>query len=414
MLYRYSVRYLFLALAAGCMLNLNGVGVLVIGINQLYSPVLLLASLLILSLAYFRRLPFSQELAIYFAALIFYLIFGAAILIFTSENAEQLSNLSSLIKRYFTASLVILAAFFGTLIAYEKQLNPMKIVLILAAMASVFVPFGAMLNMSGNIVVDSQRGAGLFGNPNEAGIIAAVGFALTHIVVSHRILKVLFSVFFVTMAMLTFSKTSLVMILLIYVIQSLFNGRFSIGIARTLIAMITIILSLALFKQDIVGQFDGQQAKRVEQVINIILLQSSSETVESSRGYLWRQGLEIIEDRPLTGSGLGALHSMQGAAVSVNNKVAQGVHNSYLLKLGDAGVVALVLFLSFLVVVSYRAFQLSHRHLEARFCLLYLFIFMIDCISSHNVELLRFHNFLLGFSLALLFVAKHHRIRGRQ
>ncbi|WP_286263314.1 O-antigen ligase family protein [Thalassotalea atypica] len=405
----YIIRLTVWTLAACCMLNLNGVGMLVLGVNQLFSPVLLLVCGVLLLLAFTRQLPTSNEMQLYIISLFVYLTIGTFVAIFSNVNTINLGLVPSLLLRYFTASIVVISAFYSVFFALNTKLEPMKLLLILCVVASMFIPFGELINVSGKLVVDSQRGAGVFGNPNEASIVTAVGFALTVNIVKRKWLKLSLMLFFVAMSLLTFSKTGLMLIALIYFANILLAGNFSMAVARLLTMLVVIYTLLIFFKVDILNQFEGNQAKRVEQFLNIMLFNPSEGVVESSRGYLWRQGLDKIAQHPVLGNGLGALHSMQGAQVSVNNKVAQGVHNTYLLKIGDAGVLALIAYLGFIAVTSLRAIKLSRKEPAARFCFLYMIIFSIDSLSSHNVELLRFHNFLLGYSLALLYLAKRNQ-----
>lgn len=402
-----------LSLAFGCMLNLNGVGVMVIGINQIYSPILLLACFILIGKGMFQHASLSNELLLYIFSVFIYLIVGGFVGLLANEFYMEQGQIPVLFLRYIAALIVVIAAYYSVIFTSAMNIEPMKILLILCITASFFIPFGEYLNISGKIIVDNQRGSGLFGNPNEAGIITAVGFSLVLNIIQKRWLKIILLCFFILMALLTFSKTSLIMLVLVYFLNLLIKGNYSMAVARIIISLTVVYVLLSFFKLDIINQFESNQAKRVEQTLDIILLTPSDDILESSRGYLWRQGKDKIAKKPILGNGLGSLHSMQGASISVNNKVSQGVHNTYLLKIGEAGIIGLAVFVGFIVITGYRSFSLSKNNIAARFCFLYLIIFSIDCISSHNVELLRFHNYLLGFSLAMLAIAKQDIRRER-
>lgn len=405
---RYIVIILIQVLAAICLLNLNGVGVMLIGINQLFSPLLLLSAFSLIIIGLRTDIGISRELAIYLASLGCYLIIGG--LTATLIQEHRVADTPGLLFRYLTGLVVTIAGYYATFIAQKVRVNPLKLMLVITTVATCFIPFGDMLNISGRIIVDSQRGAGLFGNPNEAGIIAAMGLACSLVLIKNKTASIVASVFFISMSILTFSKAVLFMIFLIYISNQLFKGRMSTSVGRLTLSVIVLYVLLINFRGEIASSFEENQAKRIDQFFSILMLEPSQESVESSRGYLWKKGFDYISSNPIVGNGLGALHSMEGANVAVNGGYAQGVHNSYLLKFGDAGVIAFILFVVFVIMVTYQSFKLARSNLFARVSFFYFMIFILDCMVTHNVELLRFHNYLLGTSIALLFIAKNSQM----
>lgn len=406
---RYAVNLVIISLAAICMLNLNGVGVMLIGINQLFSPLLLLSSFILIIIGLLKGITLSKECLLYIVALVSYMLIGGLTALL--NDGEKASLVMSLLFRYFTAIIVTLAAYYSVFIAISVKLSPLKVLLIFCTLASAFIPFGEVLNISGRIVVDSQRGAGLFGNPNEAGIIAVMGFAATLVFLKNKSVKVSISIFLIAMAVLTFSKAVSFMIILVYFSNLLFKGRMSTNVIRLLLSVVVIYSLLISFRTEIINQFEGGQARRIDQFFSILMLEPSEDSVKSSRGYLWEKGMEHIARSPIIGNGLGALHSMEGANAAVNGGHAQGVHNSYLLKFGDAGIIAFTLFILFILLVTYQSFKIAKFHPYARISFFYFLIFILDCMVTHNVELLRFHNYLIGSSLALLYISKHSQMR---
>lgn len=202
------------------------------------------------------------------------------------------------------------------------------------------------------------------------------------------------------------------MVFMIYLLNQLFKGKMSNSVVRLLVLSLVVYIGLMIFRNDIVALFDGTQAQRIEQFLNILALAPETESMKSSRGDLWLLGLNEIVKSPIIGNGLGALHSMDGAVAAVNGGYAQGVHNSYLLKFGDAGVFAFLLFLGFVCYVMSLSFNLAKHDSHARFSFFYFFIFSLDCMVTHNVELLRFHNLLIGISLGFLCMAQRKKRLG--
>lgn len=408
------IRLNILILASGCLLNLNGVGLMVIGVNQLFSPFMLFTSCFILGMAIKQHLAVSDELQIYLTSVFIYLIIGGVVAVLFSNVLFNLSLTFSLLIKYITSVLIVMAGYYSVLFSINRIEKLMRLVLVLCFIASIFIPFGDVVNISGKIASHGERGSGLFGNPNEAGVIAAVGMAVTLVAINRIWLKVCLACFFFSMALFTFSKTAFFMVVAIWLLNIAVKNNVSKGIMRLVLFAIILFSFLALFRDVIVLMFDGHQAKRVGQILDLILFSSSESAggggIEESRGYLWKIGLHKISQNPFWGNGLGALHSMDGGNLSVNTNVRQGVHNTYLVKLGDAGVIALIAFIGFLLIFGKRTLNLARTNLYARFCFLYIIIFSLSCMATHGAETLRFHNFLLGFSLGLLYISKQKNI----
>jgi O-antigen ligase len=401
-----------LILALGCLLNMNGVGLLLIGINQLYSPFLLLSSILLILIAYRENIAISPELILYVLSIVAYLVIGSTVGIFSTDMLFNVSLMQDLLIKYTTSILIVVAAYMSVRMTIMKQNENLRNVLILCFIASLFIPFGEYINTSGKLFVGTNRGAGLFGNPNEAGIIAVVGFTATLTLINSLWLRFSLLVFFLIMVIFTFSKAVFIMLLAVFFTDFFIKGNLSKGFVKFIIVLTLTFLTLLIFKEDIVGLFENYQARRMRQILDLILFSTSSEGggIEESRGFLWKIGLDKILENPLFGNGLGALHSMQGTNISVNNKVLQGVHNTYLVRLGDSGIIPLILFILFMSLTFNNSRKFARKIPEAKFCMFYIIIFSLSCMVTHGAESLRFHNYLIGISLGFLQNSKSQRL----
>ena len=70
----------------------------------------------------------------------------------------------------------------------------------------------------------------------------------------------------------------------------------------------------------------------------------------TDRPLLWRLGFEKAMETPVFGHGLATLAYMEGAPIGHHGKPL-GTHNLYLMLLGEAGIVPLLLFVSALVLL---------------------------------------------------------------
>ena len=77
--------------------------------------------------------------------------------------------------------------------------------------------------------------------------------------------------------------------------------------------------------------------------------ETDSEGLMKKRPLLWKIGLEKIRESPIIGSGVGRFHySMEGAPFSPHQGRHTGVHNVYLMLVGEAGIAPLSFYLLFL------------------------------------------------------------------
>ncbi|MCC2618339.1 O-antigen ligase family protein [Aestuariibacter halophilus] len=390
-------------IAAICVLNLNGVGVLMLGVGQLFSLPLLLASALGWYWAVLRKPPVSQYLLVYLGVLTVYL--GMGLLASVIHGLSRIDFSATVFVRYLTTAFIIVSVYLHVkMLGPESEQRLLRFVLVLIVIASALIPFSAYINISGALVTSSGRGTGVFANPNEAGIVAVSGIALALSLELPAWLRRSLIVFLAAMAVMTFSKTSMMLCLLVYLAYQGLKPSLGRSLVYVLVTVVIGWGTLSLFKQDIIEQFDPKQAVRIAQLLNVLTMQGdvSDDDLTSGRAELWELGMEKISRHPFMGNGLGELHSMEEARTSVNKGVGQGVHNTYLLKLGDAGIFALSGFLFFILFFLWHAFRLRTASAGARFVFLYMLVFAINAVSSHGMELLRFHNFFLGLSMALL------------
>ena len=109
---------------------------------------------------------------------------------------------------------------------------------------------------------------------------------------------------------------------------------------------------------------------------------------------------------PLFGNGLGTIHSLDRAPSS-SQGIPQGAHNLYLILIGEAGIIPLVLFLLFLG--SLMRLRLTASKSVARDAVVgWAIVIGLACMASHNILAMRTVDFLIGLSCAM--VAGYRRI----
>ena len=113
---------------------------------------------------------------------------------------------------------------------------------------------------------------------------------------------------------------------------------------------------------------------------------------------LWRLGFEKAMEAPVFGHGLGALEHLDGAPIG-NNDRPLGVHNVYLVLLGEAGIVPLLLFVSALVLLL-RAQWGAPRSLARDTTVAGVTVIALNCMVFYHLLGIGAFMFLAGLSVA--------------
>jgi O-antigen ligase len=150
--------------------------------------------------------------------------------------------------------------------------------------------------------------------------------------------------------LLTFSRTFIVLWLLINLISIFVDKRnltnFMVGIG----ALILVFSFAAVLQVNTV---------RLSALNNLIENKSSSSVSainEGSRTETWSQYYDMINKRPFFGNGYNALSG------SELNKV--GVHNSYLLVIGEAGIIPFLLMVGIYVMLLFKSLHYFYTNSE--------------------------------------------------
>lgn len=232
----------------------------------------------------------------------------------------------------------------------------------------------------------SGRYSGFYLNPNAAGLASIVGYSLS-IVLKNKWVSVIGQFIFSVSGLITFSRTFLLIWLIINVIL-LFIGYKNI---------LKVLLSGIFFW--IVISFGGGynlNAGRMEAFSSLMKVELSDDMTQGSRVQTWSLYFEQILDSPILGNGY---LSFSGKSV-VNDCYDcknQGVHNMFLMVLGESGIFVFVFFLVIytnILVGSVRRFKLDPVILMLTTSIL------IYMQSDHNY----FDNYLLLFFSIWLFI----------
>jgi hypothetical protein len=393
------------ALVAICILNLNGVAILAANVPQLFSYPML-GACLYLSLRHFRNC-ISTPYLLLFAAFLSYLLLGWA---YYDPDTSLVSPLRHT-NAYVNSVLIITA-----IVGYSASLNSerrsrfnrlVRNIAVLSALATLTSPL--LYQIYSNLPPSYfQRMGGLFGNPNEAGIVGVLAVALVQAFpFRHKLLQYMLIAALSMCVVVTLSKAAMASLALVLALTAFWPAKLYLKIIIVIVSAIAVVLiqdldSLILMA---VGALDvdlsQQQLDRVLAVTDILGGQLDSGTT-TNRTDIWLLLFEDSWARFPAGAGLGSAHFYIGGYLE--GDVWQGAHNTYLMLVAEAGPLPLALLLAALALIAARLLA----HATARpLVLAILLVLAIEMFSSHDALMSRYSNAALGFVLGL--VTASHR-----
>lgn len=193
---------------------------------------------------------------------------------------------------------------------------------------------------------DYGRYSGFYFNPNSAGFIAIISFALTFYY-QKGLIKTSKTLVSSVGGLMTFSRTFVAL----WVLLNLLSVKISIKNVKIFIYGIAVVIFIFSMKE--VLQLNTKRINEFEALINNDKTAAKGLS-EDSRADTWSFYYDKIYDKPFFGNGY---HFFQGGHLA---SVGVGVHNSFLMVMGEAGFIAFLLFtfyFIYLLIYSYRYFD---------------------------------------------------------
>jgi hypothetical protein len=254
----------------------------------------------------------------------------------------------------------------------------------------------------------AYRMAGFFGNPNEAGFAAAAALALVlGLPYRSRILNLVATILCAVAIALTFSKTALIVGIVIVAIATL---RFLRGPALLLTPIIALMIIQTVqqprevfdtLANQTVVELSADQKRRLREV-GYVLSGDLTDAATTGRTVVWGIGVERIMEALPAGYGLGSFHFLQGGVYARGGASERahwhGVHNAFLMYFGEGGFIVGLLFISFFAALIVKAAMGA----SLRFEWLWIAVLLAASMSTHGVLALRFVNLMIGVLIGVL------------
>ena len=336
------------------MIGLDGV------VTGFVALLLLCSQLFLASLAF--RLPLRRAIGdaglLILAALTSYLVIGSLMAIGVATYPFE-----DMLKIGYSIMAVAAAGVGGSLVLRQGGIDRLAVgMLMLLGVTCIFILASPVLEETVFSLQHQdfgQQAFGVFTDPNDAGFMCCLAAVLAIASLAphsqHRTLAAAVLVLSVTATILTNSRTALVtlVLILLFFLPSLYRAFRAFAIARLAIAGIAGSIILVTVFTDLVSSQPEHQIRRMEELTQLF----EADVLEISRLYLWRLALPQIAEAPILGNGLGAMRNIYGTSCGGTVDDFCGVHNTYLMLLGEAGIVPLMLFLLFIASLLRRCLR---------------------------------------------------------
>ena len=309
----------------------------------------------------------------------------------------------SLVRTYFFSG-VLMTIIAIHIIKSNKELvdNIVKFsreVLLLASVSVILSPYYYPYMQELPLALGEQRFSGFFLNPNEASLSSVFFF---NFILYRPYEKRMFNLFAVALMIvalvLTFSKTGVILFFASLMLFLLLKRK---GMLM-LFAIALLTLSLQFLPDTLSNKIGSSlslsdaQLRRLDLLYGFLQGRIDSHTT----GYridTWNSAIPIIADGFPHGTGLGTFYYGGNFPYQNENIYWQGVHNTYLMIVGEAGFVAFALF-----IVCYGNLLALALASKDKLPLAIIFNALLFCMTSHNSFAIRFLVVLFAIAVGLL------------
>jgi hypothetical protein len=388
-----------LVVAAG--LSLNDLFTRAIGVGQVASPAMFVASVILLLRVNGRTMALPSLLLL--GVLASYVIIG---LLFSVLQGNVGGSIRYLYM--YLASGALALAIISYIVNVENDAtlyNFLRFARTVFTISSVLILVSPILDqvLPYSIYAIDGRFRGVFANPNEASYLGVFAWVLcTAIPYKNRRLQAVAVLAIVAGVISTLSKGGIIVLVALMAYKAFDIKRPTRTAAFMFLAAMSVLLVQML--QYVVSQIlllyssalSASQVIRILQVTGLLSGQIDS-TTTTGRTLMWQLSLErFASDFPM-GGGLGSFHFLAGGIRE--NGIWQGSHNLYLMILGEAGPIPVLLLLLMGVVSVAGALSLKGKFRE--FLLLMWIALAANGVQSHNTLELRYVLVILAIALGL-------------
>lgn len=409
----YALHFFAVVIAVISLLNLPNFAVATQGSGTLWSYVMLVPCVVIaIFFSLKRSFAANNTLTLLIITVFSYLIIGVITKFIweeselTSEGRVVSDDWTYILRVMLQVLLVMFASYKYTIFVHSqgyihRAMNVLTVIVVFSAIITILSPFLGFYNpgfFRSDFYNTSNlsRPAGFYMNPNSAGYHAVATLLVVVSILfrekSSRILVFLMIIVSLFSAFITLSKGAILMCLIVIVsyfgLGTLFFNKLRATNKRSLIIVGSLIIgALVQFVVFLMSQFNQLGAfeqSRLVQIMDLLGGKVNTETT-TNRSDLATVGLQWISEAPFFGWGFGAFHYIRHGEDT-------GIHNMFLMLMGESGIIPMFLYILFFVFGIYKSIKI--KNMEYRFLSFTFFLFTLFFANgNHNL----FDNYEVGF-----------------
>ncbi|WP_158306092.1 O-antigen ligase family protein [Maribacter sp. HTCC2170] len=241
-------------------------------------------------------------------------------------------------------------------------------------------------NMIHGLVIG--RYSGFYLNPNSAGTVCLIGFALSYSIKSIK-WRYMGQFAFTLAGLLTLSRTFIVVWLLINIF-AIYRQKRNVWVPFIGAAVLVLVLTFTdrtIFAAD---RFEALSSFFDEGPVKTKTIKHDSRTAT------WAQYYPLISEKPLLGHGFGSFQTKE------NN--LPGAHNGFLLVIGEAGIIPFFLFLGVYIYLLVCSLKIFKQYPE----ILYMCLVLILALMASHTYFTSY--FIVFMSMYLYIKLRHYRV----
>lgn len=332
---------------------------------------------LYLLLRHMRWAALSVPFVVFAAFFIVYLLESSIYSLFNG-NFDPIDR-DALIVHVFEFFLICVIYFWAVSLSdpqLTKGLRYVKYILLAGALSIVLSSYLPLYQGP-----KSDRAAGFYIDANGASVAALCSLVLVAAFPSRsRLWTAIQAAVALTAVLMTFSRTGLLSLFFLLALFALDRPSLK---SKALSVLILAALGGALWFLIDSGMvpLDYEQRQRLADVGSLMSGDTEQKTSDH-RSVLFDIGLERIKENFPAGAGMGEFHALDYGVRHYATGHWLGVHNTYLMILGEAGFTASVLFVAFWALMFSRIFTWS---LFRRFSVGITIVLLFSMMTTHSV-----------------------------
>lgn len=266
-----------------------------------------------------------------------FIILGLLYFLIGAINYTHLDEGNYFVKEFIRFMIVVIC---GAEVLKRTTTKDFYLIFLIGGI-SVMINALVFPSANANFSATYGRYSGFYLNPNFAGQICLVGYALSF-AISKRIWKLAGQFIFTLAGILTFSRTFILVWLIISFVAIIQNKK---NIKVPAIGVIVLVLIFAFSERLTLNQerFSAFQSIFGDEQVQTKVIS------KNTRDQTWALYYDMVMDRPLMGNGY--------LKLSKKYNGLPGAHNSFLMVFGEAGIIPLLLMISIYIYLLVKSFS---------------------------------------------------------